>query len=40
MNEMNKLTRKMIRGIVFKALSTVCSLHWNCLLDLQPFGYQ
>jgi len=22
----------------FKALWTVCSLHWNCLLDLEPFG--
>jgi len=19
---------------------TVCSLHWNCLLDLEPFGTQ
>jgi len=24
---------------LFKALWTVCSLHWNCLLDLEPFGY-
>jgi len=24
----------------FKALWTVCSLHWNCLLDLEPFGSQ
>jgi len=23
---------------LFKALWTVCSLHWNCLLDLEPFG--
>jgi len=22
----------------FKALWTVCSLHWNCLLNLEPFG--
>jgi len=21
----------------FKALSTVCSLNWNCVLDLEPF---
>jgi len=24
----------------FKALWTICSLHWNRLLDLQPFGSQ
>jgi len=24
----------------FKALWTVCSLHWNCLLDLESFGFQ
>jgi len=23
----------------FKALWTVCSLHWNCPLDLEPFGF-
>jgi len=22
----------------FKALWTVCSLHWKCILDLEPFG--
>jgi len=22
----------------FKALWTVCRLHWNCLLDIEPFG--
>jgi len=24
----------------FKALSTACSLHWNCILGLELFGAQ